>query len=209
MKRFLPAILALLALCSACVDPEYNLDNIKTEGTILRNLEVPIGNFQIITIETILKAQGAELVPIVTRPGAYSLRGWAEINGVNLEIEEGVYFKNAELHTVIVNTLPLDMNFTVQALDAEGQPCKDVKVSVQSDASPAIRSGRPGQPSENPVILRLDCSEKTMTLETLRLNFTGETGSGFEDQEPVMTEGIKLTKVSLKVPEGIRFEIDL
>ena len=203
MKRFLPAILALLSLCSACVDPEYNLGNFQTEGTLFRNLEIPIGSFQQITLETILKAQGAELVPIPLQPGYYSLRGWAQIEGVSLNFDDEVFFKEAELHTVILNTLPLDLDFSVLALDAEGQVCQDVSVTVEADKTPMIGSGLPSQPSENSVVLRLKCKERYMTLETLRLSFTGKTGAGFENQAPAMDQGLTLTKVSLKMPEGL------
>ena len=200
MKRFLPAILALLALCSACVDPEFNLGSIKTEGTLFRNLEVPIGNFQEITLATIMKAPGAKLVEL--KPGSYSLHGWAEISGVNFNFDQDFYFKEAELHTVILNTIPLDMNFSVVALDAEREVCQDVKVTVQADATPMIASGTPAQPTENPVVLRLECKDRYMTLETLRLVFSGETGKGFEGEAPAMDQGLTLTKVSLRMPEG-------
>ena len=208
-KHLLPAIAAALVLCTACVDPEYKLGNIKTEGTLFRNLEVPIGNFETITLETILKAQGAELVPTPLQPVTYTLRGWAQISGVNFNFDDEFYFKTAELHTVILNTLPVDMDFSVTALDADEQPCQDVTVSVKADASPMIVSGTPTRPSENPVILRLECRDRYMTLETLRLTFTGKTGAGFEGETPAMDQGITLTKVSLKMPEGFIVNIEL
>ena len=197
---------AVLALCAGCVDPEYNLGTIETEGTLFRNMEVPIGSFETVTLETILKAPGSTLTPQLT-PGTYSLNGSAEISGVGFEFDDQLYFKEAELHTVILNTLPLDMDFSVTALDAEGQPCQDVTVSVTADKTPIIASGLPGSPSENPVVLHLRCSQRYMTLDGLRLEFSGRTGSGFEGNAPDMKQGITLTKVYLKMPEGFKITI--
>jgi hypothetical protein len=93
------------------------------------------------------------------------------------------------------------------ALDEEGQVRPDVKVSVLADKTPALASGKKGQPSSNPVVLRIECQDRYMTLETLRLNFTGRTGSGFENETPLSDEGITLTQVVVKMPEG--FQVNL
>ena len=93
------------------------------------------------------------------------------------------------------------------AMDSEGQICQDVTVTVVADKSPMIGAGRPGTPSQNPVVLRFKCQDRYMTLDGLRLRFSGRTGSGFEGQEPAMDEGITLTKVYLKMPEGLKFQI--
>lgn len=201
IRHFLMTLLALGTLCSGCVDPDFNLDDIKISSVAFQDLEVPIGNFEEITLNTILKAPGAAVLPLV--PGTYALSGSAEITGISLQFDDQVYFKEAELHTVVVNTLPLDMNFSVLALDAEGQPCQDVTVSVKADKNPMIASGLPTKPSENPMVFMFKCQDRYMTLEALRLSFTGRTGAGFEDHAPEGNQGITLTKVSLKMPEGL------
>ena len=206
VKHFLPALAAALTLCLSCVDPGYQLGTIETEGTVLRNLEVPVGNFEPITLATMLKAPGSTLLPLPI-PGAYQLNGSAEISGVSFELDESVYFKEAELHTVILNTLPLDLRFSVTALDSEGNPCQDVTVTATADKDPMIASGRAGSPTENPVVIRLSCKQRYMTLDGLRLVFSGQTGSGFVGTEPQMSEGITLTKVYLKMPEGLKVEL--
>lgn len=194
-----------VALCQGCVDPEFNLGNIKMDGIVFKNMEVPIGNFEELTLETILKAQGAAMIQFA--PGTYSLSGSAEITGVSFNFSEQMYFKEAELHTVILNTLPLDLSFSVTALNAEGQVCPDVQVSVEADRTPMIASGKKGSPSSNPVVIRLVCTQQYTTLEGLHLNFTGRTGAGFEGEAPTTDEGITLTQVVLKMPEG--FSVDL
>ncbi len=182
------------------MDPDFNLDDIKLEGVVFRNMEVPIGSFEELTLETILQGQGASIVPLT--PGVYSLDGSAIISGISLNFEEDLYFKDAELHTVILNTLPLDMNFSVTALDAEGNVCQDVKVTLIAEKTPMIASGKKGQPSSNPVIIKLQCESRYTTLDGLRLDFSGKTGAGFEGEAPLPEEGITLTQVVLKMPEG-------
>lgn len=201
--RIRPLIWALgaaLALCQGCVDPAFNLDDIKLEGVVFKNLEVPIGSFEELTLDTILQAQGAKMKPL--SPGVYSLEGSAILSGISLKFEDDLYFKEAELHTVILNTIPLDMNFSATALDAEGQVCQDVKVTISADKTPMIASGRKGAPSSNPVVIRLVCESRYTTLDGLRLDFSGRTGAGFEGEAPQGDEGITLTEVSLKMPEG-------
>ncbi len=205
LKYLLMAAGTILTLCVGCVDPAYNLDNIKLEGVILRNLEFPVGSFEEITLETILKAQGASMITL--QPGTYRLSGSARITGLNFQMDSQVYFKEAELHTVILNTLPLDLQCSVRALDAEGNPCNDIKVSILSDKTPMIASGRKGSPSENPVIIRLECPDRYVTLEALELDFSGHTGAGFEGDAPANNEGITQTKVSLKMPEGLELNM--
>ena len=201
IRHFLMTLLALGTLCSGCVDPDFNLDDIKVSSVAFQDLEVPIGNFEEITLNTILKAPGAAVLPLV--PGTYALSGSAEITGISLQFDDQVYFKEAELHTVVINTIPLDMSFSVTALNADGQPCTDVTVSVTADKTPFISSGLPSKPSENPLVISLKCQDRYMTLEALRLQFTGRTGAGFEDHAPEGDQGLTLTKVVLKMPEGL------
>ena len=190
----------ILTLCAGCVDPDFNLDGIKLEGVVFRNMEVPIGNFEELTLDTILKGQGASMIPLT--PGVYSLSGSAILSGISLNFEEDLYFKEAELHTVILNTLPLDMNFSATALNAEGQVCEDVTVTIKADKTPMLASGKKGQPSSNPVVINLQCESRYTTLDGLRLDFSGKTGTGFEGEAPKGDEGITLTQVILKMPEG-------
>ena len=201
IRSLIWALGAALALCQGCVDPDFNLGDIKLEGVVFKNLEVPIGSFEELTLGTILEAQGASMVPL--SPGVYSLEGSAELSGISLKFEDDLYFKEAELYTVILNTLPLDMNFSATALDAEGQVCQDVKVTISADKTPMIASGRKGAPSSNPVVIRLVCNSRYTTLEGLRLDFSGRTGAGFEGEAPTGDEGITLTQVVLKMPEGL------
>jgi len=200
IKHSLTALGVLFALCTACVDPEYNLGNMINESVVLRNVEVPVGNFETVTLRTILKAPDATMIEFL--PGSYNLSGSATLSGVNLRFDEKLYFESAELHTVILNTLPLDLHLGVQCLDAEGMPCPDVKIDILAERNPMIASGKKGAPSSNPIVLRLECQDGLMTLEQLRLVFSGKTGEGFENEAPQMDEGITLTQAVLKVPEG-------
>lgn len=190
----------ILAMCAGCVDPDFNMDNIKVEGVVFKNMEVPIGNFEELTLKTILEAQGASVVPLAS--GTYQLSGSAEITGISLKFSEQMYFKKAELHTVIINTLPLDMDFSVTAINAEGLPCEDATVSIESSQKPMLASGTKSKPSSNPVVLKISCKDKYTTLDGLHLVFSGRTGAGFEGEAPAMDEGITLTQVVLKMPEG-------
>jgi len=205
IRQLLMSAGMILALCAGCVDPAFNLDNIKVEGVVFKNMEVPIGNFEELTLETILKSQGSAVVPLA--PGTYSLEGSAEITGISLQFDEQMYFKEAELHTVILNTLPLDMDFSVTAMDAQGNPCQDVKVSIEAAQKPMIASGRKGAPSSNPVAIKISCSQRYTTLEGLHLVFSGRTGAGFEGNAPAPDEGITLTQVVLKMPEGFTMQL--
>ena len=195
----------ILAMCAGCVDPDFNMDNIKVEGVVFKNMEVPIGNFEELTLKTILEAQGAAMVPLA--PGTYKLSGSAEITGISLKFSDQMYFKEAELHTVILNTLPLDMDFSVIAMNAEGQPCEDVTVSIESAQKPMLASGKKSNSSSNPVVLKISCKDRYTTLDGLHLTFSGRTGAGFEGEAPAMDEGITLTQVVLKMPEGFTMQL--
>ena len=201
LRHILLLVAVIPAFCAACIDPKFNIDDVKIEGRVFVDLEVPVGSFETITLETILKAPGAAVTPLM--PGIYRLKGWVEISGLGFQFGNDLYFKEAELHMVMQNTLPLDLTLSPVALDAEGNPLPDVSVVIQADQSPMIASGSPEKPSENPLVIRFTCSNRYMTMEGLRLTFSGETGAGFENQAPHMDEGITMTQVYLKMPEGI------
>lgn len=194
-------VAAVLALCPACIDPKFNFEDVKVEGRVFVDLEVPVGSFETITLETILKAPGATI--ITPMPGIYRLTGWVEISGLSFQFRDDFYFKEAELHMVMLNTLPMDLTLSAVALDGEGNPLSDVSVAIQSERTPMIASGTPTNASENPMVFRLTCSSRYMKMEGLRLTFSGQTGAGFENQAPRMDEGITMTQVYLKMPEGI------
>ena len=200
--HFLILVLVLLAFCPSCVDPDFDLDNVKLEGRVFVNMEVPIGSFETVTLETILKAPGAAVTPALM-PGKYHLTGWAELSGLSFRFGDDLFCKEAELHTVARNTLPMDLTLSVVAIDAEGNTIPDVSVTIQAEGTPMIASGLPERPSENPLVFRFTCTNRYMTMDGLRLVFSGETGAGFENQAPHTDEGIQLTQVYLKVPEGL------
>ena len=201
LKQILFLVAAVLSLCSACIDPKFNFDDVKIEGRVFVDLEVPVGSFETITLETILKAPGASVTTLM--PGKYRLSGQVEISGLGFQFGEGLYFKEAELHMVMLNTLPLDLTLSPVALDADGNPLPDVSVTIQADRTPMIASGNLESPSENPLVLRFTCSNRYMTMQGLRLSFSGQTGAGYENQAPQMDEGLTMTQVYLKMPEGI------
>lgn len=204
IRHLLTLAIVLLALCPACVDPDFDLDQVKLEGRVFVNLEVPVGSFEPVTLETVLKAPGAAVTTLL--PGKYRLTGWAELRGLNFQFGDDLYFREAQLHTVVLNTLPMDLTLSVIAIDEEGEPVPDVTVTIQADQTPMIRSGQPDHPSENPMVLRFESRDRYMKMDGLRIIFSGETGEGFENQAPHVEEGIQLTQVYLKMPEGLMVE---
>lgn len=200
IRQVLWAFLAVVILCPGCVDPEYDLDNAHIEGPVLQGIEVPIGNFETVTLKTILGAEGAALLPSL--PGCFTLTGSATLRGVDLQISSNLYFTEAELQTVILNTMPLDLTVTVIPVDWDGNVCQDVTVRVETPQTPMIAAGTAGKPSSNPMTIRLSSASRYMSLYGFRLVFSGRTGDGFEGQRPTEDEGIKLTEVVLKMPEG-------
>ena len=187
-------------LCPGCVDPEYDLDKAHIEGPILQGIEVPIGNFEEVTLGTILGAEGAALLPSL--PGYFTLTGAATLRGVDLQISSNLYFTVAELQTVILNTMPLDLNISVIPVDYDGNTCQDITVTVVTPGTPMVAAGTEGNPSSNPMTIRLSSTSRYMSLYGFRLVFSGRTGDGFEGQRPTEDEGITLTQVVLKMPEG-------
>ena len=71
----------------------------------VRIMRLPVFG-ETITLETILKAPGSSVTTLM--PGKYRLSGQVEISGLGFQFGEGLYFKEAELHMVMLNTLPLD-----------------------------------------------------------------------------------------------------
>ena len=199
-RHLLWAFLAVAFLCPGCVDPEYQLDDVHIEGPILQGIEVPIGNFEPVTLATILGAEGAALLPSL--PGHFTLTGSATLRGIDLRISSSLYFTVAEMQTVILNTMPLDLTVSVLPVDYEGNVCQDVTVTVETPQTPMIAAGTEGRPSSNPMTIRLTSAAKYMSLYGFRLVFSGRTGDGFEGQRPTEDEGITLTQVVLKMPEG-------
>ena len=200
IRHTLWAFLAVAFLCPGCVDPEYDLDSAHIEGPVLQGIEVPIGNFETVTLKTILGAEGAALLESL--PGSFTLTGAATLKGVDLQISSDLYFTEAELQTVILNTMPLDLSVTVIPVDWDGNVCQDVTVTVVTPGTPMIAAGTASKPSSNPMTLRLSSTSRYMSLYGFRLVFSGRTGEGFEGQRPTEEEGIKLTEVVLKMPEG-------
>ena len=200
IRHTLWAFLAGALLCPGCVDPEYDLDNAHIEGPILQGIEVPVGNFEKVTLGTILGAEGAALLPSL--PGTFTLTGAATLRGVDLQISSNLYFTEAELQTVILNTMPLDLNISVIPVDWDGNVCQDVTVTVVTPGTPMIAAGTESKPSSNPMTLRLSSTSRYLSLYGFRLVFSGRTGEGFEGQRPTEEEGITLTEVVLKMPEG-------
>ena len=200
LRHVLWAFLAVALLCPGCIDPEYNLEDVHIEGPVLQGIEVPIGNFEKVTLKTILGAEGAALLPSL--PGYFTLTGSATLRGVDLRISSSLYFTEAELQTVILNTMPLDLDISVVPIDWDGNVCQDVTVRVETPQRPMVAAGTEGKPSSNPMTLHLTSYSQYMSLYGFRLVFSGQTGSGFVGERPTEDEGITLTEVVLKMPEG-------
>ena len=193
-------VLAALMLVAGCIDKDYNLDNMKKEGHILKDLEIPIGNFKEIRLADMDVDLTQEHYDIF---GIYHISLSTDIHGLNLDFGEDISFEEAELHTTIINTIPLDMAVSVFPIDEEGYLVSGVNVSVESSQSPTITAGSIGTPSTNNVVLNVTCSG-TLKMEGIRFVMSGQTEKGHEWEDLQDEQGFKMNNVYLKIPKGLK-----
>ena len=206
IKRILSLFLAgLLLIPAGCIDKDYNLDGLKIEGHLFTNLEVPVGNFE----EMLLEDLGID--PSIALPdasGRIVIATQADITGLDFNFEEDLSFEEAELHTVLENTIPLDFSLAIVPIDAEGNPIPDISISLEADQDPAVKAGAVGSPSKNPLTIRLTCNG-TLVMDGLRFVLDGRTGKGHEGERLSNEQGIRLTDVYLRIPKGFKYATEI
>jgi len=203
MKFKLPIILAALMLFSGCVDKAYNIDDLKMEGRIFKDIEIPVGNFKEILLADMDVDLSQEHQDIF---GIYHISLSTDIHGLDFDFGNTLSFEEAELHTSIANTIPLDMAVTAFPIDAEGYLVSDVNISIESAKDPTISAGSIGSPSTNNVVLKVTCNG-TLKMEGIRFVMTGQTGKGHEWEDLQEEQGFKMNNVYLKIPKGFQISM--
>ena len=199
-SKLLFFILLLLPIVVGCIDKNYDLDELEIKGTILTNLEIPVGNFKEVRLSDMDIDLGTELMD---EYGRYHIDLSTDIHGLDFDYGDDLSFEEAELHMVILNTIPLDMDLSVYPIDAEGVPVRDVRITVEAGQKPAISAGSVGAPSTNNIVLRVTC-EGSLHMEGIHVLFKGNTGAGHEWETLKGDQGFKMNNVYLKIPKGLK-----
>lgn len=206
MKRLLTLFLAgFLLIPAGCIDKDYNIDDLKIEGRLFTNLEVPVGNFEEMRLEE-LGVDPSIVLPDAS--GRIVIATQADITGLDFNFEDDLTFEEAELHTVLENTIPLDFSLAIVPIDAEGNPIPDISISLEADQDPAVKAGAVGSPSKNPLTIRLTCNG-TLVMDGLRFVLDGRTGKGHEGERLSNEQGIRLTDVYLRIPKGFKYATEI
>lgn len=203
IKYFL-LLLALTFVVQSCVDRDYDIDNLQdSEWTVLRGLEIPVGNFQEITLKDLQLSEEYALIPLSDI--SFRLHSTATFEDMG-ELFSGFFdIYEAEIHMVVRNTLPFDFNITAIPMYDRISPIEGASIEVISAGTPHISAGTLAKPSSNELIFKLDFHEfGQIHFDVLQLVIDGQTGKNIDS--PVLNDrqGFKLDNIYIKCPEGVR-----
>ncbi len=201
-KPTLISVVLAAALFPGCVDHNYDLDKMGTDARILQNLEFPVGSFKEFQLTDLLDIEGASLTK--TGQDVYRLHAYSLIQGLDFELVDGWTFREAELHMTILNSLPMDIDLSVAIYDEFGNTLDGLYARFADGQKGVLQSGVYGSPSANEIVLNLTCEAGYGNyIPLLEFTLDGMTDEAHAGRAPESREGIKLTNVYLKIPEGI------
>lgn len=203
--KFFVLLLTFLGVVTSCVDRDYDIDNIQENGssTVLKGLEIPIGNFQEVTLKDLKGFDGYSLIPLPNTDfrmhAAFQVEGMGEVFSGLFNIPE------AELHMVIRNTLPFDFDITATPMYDREYPVEGAEIRVISGGSPHVAAGTIAKPSLNELTFKIDFTGySSINFDVLRIELDGQTGKNIGSIVLNDNQGIKLNDVYVKCPNGVK-----
>ena len=125
-----------------------------------------------------------------------------DIEDLNLEL--GVKIQSAELGMSIVNSIPADFDIKAVCLDASGNESSMVKVSVDK----VIAAGSQASPATTPVVLRIENTDGTFNVSSLRLTLTATSvNPEYHGVCLNRNQGLEINDIVLRLPDGIGVEL--
>lgn len=125
-----------------------------------------------------------------------------DIEDLNLEL--GVKIQSAELSMSVVNSVPADFDIKAVCLDASGKESSAVKVSVDK----VIAAGSQTSPVSTPLVLRIENTDGTFNVSSLRLTLTATSvNPEYHGVCLNRNQGLELNDIVLRLPDGIGIEL--
>lgn len=122
----------------------------------------------------------------------------------DLDLELGVKIQSAELSMSIVNSIPADFDIKAVCLDAAGNESSMVKVSVDK----VIAAGSQDSPTATPVVLRIENTDGTFNVGSLRLTLTATSvNPKYHGVCMNRNQGLEINDIVLRLPDGIGVEL--
>ena len=104
----------------------------------------------------------------------------------------------------IVNTIPLALDLGVKAIDADGNPSKDITVDMEGN----LGAGTLEAPSTSTVSITLKSKGKGINLNGLRLLMQASCPATHQGKVINKNQGIAIRNLKVSLPEGISLDLD-
>ena len=125
-----------------------------------------------------------------------------EIDELELDLEEAG-INNARMAFEIVNTIPLALDLGVTALDADGNPSKDITVDVDGN----LGAGTLDAPSVSAVSINLKSKGKSLNLNRLLLVMQASCPTSHQGKVVNRNQGIAIRNLKVSLPEGVSLDL--
>lgn len=125
------------------------------------------------------------------------------VNELDLDLQE-VGITSARMAFDIVNTIPLALDLGVTALDADGNPSRDITVELDGN----LGAGTLDAPSTSTVSLALKSKGKGINLNGLRLDMQASCPTSHQGKVINRNQGIAIRNLKVSLPEGISLDLE-
>lgn len=126
-----------------------------------------------------------------------------ELDELGLDLQE-VGITSARMAFDIVNTIPLALDLGVTALDADGNPSRDITVELDGN----LGAGTLDAPSTSTVSLTLKSKGKGINLNGLRLDMQASCPTSHQGKVINRNQGIAIRNLKVSLPEGISLDLE-
>ena len=126
-----------------------------------------------------------------------------ELDELGLDLQE-VGITSARMAFDIVNTIPLALDLGVTALDADGNPSRDITVELDGN----LGAGTLDAPSTSTVSLTLKSKGNGINLNGLRLDMQASCPTSHQGKVINRNQGIAIRNLKVSLPEGISLDLE-
>lgn len=126
-----------------------------------------------------------------------------ELDELGLDLQE-VGITSARMAFDIVNTIPLALDLGVTALDADGNPSRDITVELDGN----LGAGTLDTPSTSTVSLTLKSKGKGINLNGLCLDMQASCPTSHQGKVINRNQGIAIRNLKVSLPEGISLDLE-
>ena len=131
--------------------------------------------------------------------------GWNESFSSTSDADYTLDFREATIKFDFINSIPLNLGLSADAIDVDGEIMDDINVSLDG----TLAAGNIGSETHTSIVVRIQAAQEALDrFDGLRLNISAKAGADMEGTPLNEKQGVRLESIRANVQGGVHLDIN-